>query len=471
MRRVFSVSCLLALTGCPAPATEAETAGAGATDTAIAVTTGDGAPTTGSDMAVDPLTTGGSATGGATSTTADPGTTGDAPPDPATSTGAPEPEAWTPEGCPAIYAQDILPTFELEIDDDVLAALEHEWALADDDDLTKYPLAAFKYEDIVITNASIRLRGNSSHWPDQGKMQFEIEFNTYDKKGRFMGLRHVLFDAAEYNRSYLRDRLALSILRDAGVPAPCANNARVVVNGEYYGLFTSIEKVDKEFLERHFEDKRGNLYKRGGGKLGWTKKTNEEIDDTSDIERLMAAKDIDDLLAVMNLEQAILEWAAEAVIPNRDGLWAGGLNGYAYNDPATGFNMIPWDLDDSFTRLEPDVDPVTWRKEPDVFHGRPFYDIALADPVWFQRYIAAVAHVVETAYRVDVLQQRIDDWSAQIREAAEDDPHRPFTFKKHLDRVQEKREFVAERAEFLAQWLACWKNGGKKGPGGACVPP
>jgi spore coat protein CotH len=473
MRRLPVVLCLAALTGCPATESDTGTEAGGTTDTANTTTTGAGTSTgssaltgDGTSTGVDPTpttgegpgTTSGVATGDGTST----GTTG----------GVDTGEAWTPKGCPEIYAEDILPTFELEIDADVLAALEHEWAEADDNDLAEHPLAAFRYQDIVITNASIRLRGNASHWPTQGKMQFEIQFNTFAKKGRFMGLRQVLFDAAEYNRSFLRDRLALAILRDAGVPAPCANNARLVVNGEYYGLFTSIEKVDKEFLERHFENSDGNLYKRGGGgSLDWTKKTNEEIDDLSDIEQLEAADDIGDLLARMNLDQAIVEWAAEAVIPDRDGLWAGGLNGYTYNDPNTGFTMIPWDLDDSFTRVEPDIDPVTWKKPADVFHGRPFYDIALADPEWFQRYIDAVEHVVTTAYQVDVLHQRIDAWSAQIAEAAEDDPNRPFTFQEHLDKVEEKREFVAERAEFLAGWLACWKGGGTKGPDGICVPP
>ncbi len=114
---------------------------------------------------------------------------------------------------------------ELEIDPSELAELEQEWAIADDNDLQEHPLLSFKVDDTVITNASVRLRGNASHWHDQKKMQFEVSFNTYDKQGRFEGLKHALFDAAEYNRSFLRDRLALAILRDVGLAALCANNA------------------------------------------------------------------------------------------------------------------------------------------------------------------------------------------------------------------------------------------------------
>lgn len=142
---------------------------------------------------------------------------------------------------------------------------------------------------------------------------------------------------------------------------------------------------------------------------------------------------------------------------------------YVYNDPLTGFNVIPWDLDDTFTRLEPDTDPVTFQKEPEVFHGRPYYEIALDDPEWFDAYIAAIDHVVTTAYQVEVLQQRIDDWSAQIAEAAADDPNRPFTLSQHKSKVAEKREFVAIRAAFLADWLSCWHEGGEN-KNGVCKP-
>jgi hypothetical protein len=499
MRRSIVLLPWVALVGCPSPdpGIDDDTT----TNTPEPVTTnpddsvGDEDPTTGepnAEVTIDPTTGSTPTTDGDTTTGDDPGTTSGATPSPSDTTGSVDTtgsdtttgdittgditttgsdtttggdttggvteEGWKPKDCPEIYAQDILPTFELDIDPDVLEELEDEWEEGDDDDLEKHPLKAFRYEDTEITNASIRLRGNPSHWPGQNKMQFEVEFNTFDKKGRFMGLRQILFDAAEYNKSFLRDRLALSVLRDAGVPAPCANNARLVLNGEYYGLFTSIEKVDEEFLERHFEDAEGNLYKRGGGDP-WTKKSNKDDKDTSDIKKLDKADTLDELLAVLNLEQAILEWAAEAVIPNRDGLWAGGLNGYTYNDPKTGlFHMLPWDLDDSFTRLEPDVDPITFKKEADVFHGRPYYDIALKDPAWKQKYVDALEHVLTTAYQVDVLQQRIDEWSAQIKQAVTDDPNKPFTLSEHLAKVKEKRKFVEKRAEFLEEWLEDWKD-------------
>lgn len=438
------------------PTSGTSTATGGSTTGSGSSTSGPGAPPDSPTGSV-PATSSGSTTGSASTTSGD-------------SSGSPDAEIpWAPKPCPAIYAQDLLPTFELEMEPGELKAIKKEWSVADDNDLAEHALKSFKYTDITITTATIRLRGNSSHWPDQGKMQFEVSFNTVDKKGRFMGLKHVLFDAAEYNRSFLRDRLALAIMRDAGLPAPCANNARVVLNGEYYGLYTNIEKVDSEFLERNFEDPDGNLYKRRGSGTGWERKNNEESPDESDIAALKAAENVPELLAVMNLEESLLEWATEAVIPDRDGAWAGGLNLYIYNDPRTGFNVIPWDLDDSFTRLPFDTDPYTYKKPEEVFWGRPFYDIALDDKVWFDKYIAAIDFVLKNAYDVGVLQGRIDTWAAQIATAAAEDPNKPFTTAQHLERIKEKREYVAQRAAFLAPWLKCWQDGGKVHEG-KCKP-
>jgi hypothetical protein len=410
-----------------------------------------------------------SATGEATTGGAVP--TGDDTTLTSTGTGAGPEAPWSPAACPPIYDQALLPTFEIELDDDQLDALEEEWEIADDDDLAEHPVEWFKYEDTIITDATVRLRGNASHWPEQGKMQLEVSFNTIDREGRFLGLKHLLLDAATYNRSFLRDRLALAILRDVGLAAPCANNARLVLNGEYYGLFTNIEKIDSEFLRRNFEHPDGNLYKRSGADLGWERKNNEEDLDQRDIEALNAAETLPALRAVMNIDQALLEWAAEAVVPDRDGAWAGGLNLYVYNDPQTGFVVLPWDLDDSFTRLPFDTDPYTYKKPKKVFSGRPFYDLVTADPDWFFKYIDALEFVVERGYDVSVLQRCIDAWAAQIATAAAQDPNKPFSTAEHLDQVAEKRAFVADRAAFLAAWLRCWRDGGTRDDDGTCDPP
>ncbi|MCA9701383.1 MAG: CotH kinase family protein, partial [Myxococcales bacterium] len=265
----------------------------------------------------------------------------------------PPPDA---EGCHAIYAQDLLPTFELTLQPVVWQMLQDEWNNGEAneemglDPTPFHPVQEFRYGDIVIYDAEIRLRGNTKNWdPLPGdKMQFQINFQRNDPDGHFLGLNRILFDAATYNRHMLRDRLALSIMREVGIPAPCANNARLMVNGEYYGIFTNIEKLDEAYLERAWADPSGNLWKRAS----WELKTNTESVDEDDEPHLEQLKDVEspaEVEAVLDLERALLVYAADSIIPNSDGPWAGGLNYYFYDDPETGkFELLPWDLDNTF---------------------------------------------------------------------------------------------------------------------------
>ena len=382
------------------------------------------------------------------------------------------------DGCHAIYAQDLLPTFELTIDDKVWDALQWEWengAKQEEKgfDVNPYhPLDEFRYGEIVITNAEIRLRGNPSYWNVDDKYQFQIAFDRVDKKGHFLGLEKLAFDAATYNRHMLRDRLAWSIFRDMGIIAPCANNARLDINGDYYGLFTSIEKVDKIFLERNFDDPHGDLWKR----QGWELQTNKKSSNDDRLDELNDANSIAELETYLDIETALKVYAAEAIVPDSDGGWAGGWNFYLYDDPLTGkFVLIPWDMDNTFEVFNDgeigdypnNPDPVVWHKVP-RYHGRPYYDLALTDEDWFWYYIDAIEAQVDAGYDADVLHERIDTWTDQIKESVFEDKNKPYSDKLYLKKVQELHDFVEARADFLDDWLECWQDGGEPNEEGYC---
>lgn len=384
------------------------------------------------------------------------------------------------EGCPAIYAQDLFPTFELTISPEVWDALVSGWLNgqanedAEVDPRPYHHLSEFRYGDIVITDAQIRLRGNPTNWDPENKMQFQIGFSQYHESGHFLGLERLAFDAAMYNRHMLRDRLGLSIMRDMGVMAPCANNARLEVNGEFYGVFTSIEKMDENLLERVFDDPTGDLWDRHN----WELKTNEDTANDGRIELLKDAESIEELETYLDLEQALAVFAAEAIIPNSDGPWAGGLNFFLYDDPLRNkFVLLPWDLDNTFERFNgpPDSDypinpdPVVWEKA--TTHGRPFYELALDDPAWFNYYIQRLEQQLASGYDIDDLHTKIDTWTLQIQDAVFEDPSKPYSNDLYLNKVEELHEYVQGRHDFLVNWLVCWQNSGVPDQEGYCEAP
>ncbi|WP_428268475.1 CotH kinase family protein [Haliangium sp.] len=407
------------------------------------------------------------------------------------------------EGCPGIFSQDILPSFELTIDPAVMAVLYEDWVLGiernalDEDDTPYRALAEFRYGDIAIKDAWIRLRGNPRFWLEQNKMQFQVAFDRSNPDGRFMGLRKVLFDAATFNRHFYRDRLSLYMLRRADdvlatdIPTPCANNARVYINGEYYGLFTSLEKVDDVFLRRALpDDPDGDLWKRSR----WELKTNLDTATDDRLQALVAAAESGDLITMeqyMDVGQMLSVAAMDAMIPNSDGFWAGGLNFYLYDDPSRGkFIVIPWDLDNSFARLDSKVDPISFKKDV-RFHGRPFYDTALADSNWYQFYVDTIDQLVNEVYVHDDMWTLIgtdvsaDDivnpteaelsvlgsWTRQIREAAVADVNKPYTNELMESRRANVARFINEREVFVRDvWLPCVRSGGSVDANDQCQP-
>lgn len=400
------------------------------------------------------------------------------------STGMGDPNEQLPpldeDGCPGIYAQDLFPTFELEIEPVVLELLIYEWnnGLAIEnmgmDPKPYHPLRAFRYGEILIEDAEIRLRGNTTWWKPTDKMQFQIGFHRNDPDGRFLGQARLLFDAATFNRHMLRDRLGLSIMRDVGIPAPCANSARVVINGEFYGVFTSIEKIDEVFLERQFDNPNGDLWKRAN----WTLKSNEDSATAARLNALKASANADELHEYYDIERNLRVFAAEAVIPDSDGAWAGGLNYYLYDDPTTGkFLLLPWDLDNSFERFDhppggeyaPNPDPVVWEKNNT--NGRPQYDLMMQDPEWMALYIDIIDEILHEGYAPSELHERVDTWTAQIKEAVFMDTNKPYSNALYLEKVGALHAYIDGRYEFLEQWLECWEAGGEADDDGYCELP
>jgi hypothetical protein len=362
----------------------------------------------------------------------------------------PEDTGW-PKACPDLYDADVISEFDFGFD-------EAEWSGMQND----CRQGAQRYRPITLTHdgetvpAHARLKGNWSWNCD--KLQFIVSFNEEDPDARFKGLRKLMFDAPWYDRTLLHERLAHPMFAERGLPYSCVNNARVSVNGEYYGLYANLERIDHEYLERNFEEFEGNLY-QGGAEL----KTNEDVGDTSRLQALRAAVTVDEIAELVDLDQAVAEWAMEAMIPAMDNFWAGvEINYYLYDHPSRGFVYLPYDLDLSFgdgaytdgTLVWPQsltVDPITW--EHSGWQKEALVETVLADVYWCERFVDELRAAREV-YDPDTLLGRVDEWSAQIEDAYAEDPHAIYSLREHQEGLALLREFIPARADFVDDWLA-----------------
>lgn len=359
--------------------------------------------------------------------------------------------------CADIYDPNRVPVFELEIAPEELALMERDC----EQEAKVYRPAKFKYGS-ERADVMVRLRG---HWSWRcEKKQFVIAFNEADPAGRFHGLRKLALDAPWYEPSLLVERLAFSFMRRLGAPWSCANNARLTVNGDYYGVYANLERIDREYLERHFpgDEADGNLYD-GGVEL----RTNESVADVSRRDALMAASDLASIDELADLDQAVRVWAGLAMLPDRDSYWAGvEINYFLYDHPSRGFLWLPYDMDLSMQQGRVDAEtssveigvldavvrtnPLTyqhpqWRRER-------LLERVLSDAHWCNRFLEELRRATE-AYDVAHMTHELKTWSAQIAEAVLQDPHKPFSDDDHQAALATLEAFMPRRRAFVEGWL------------------
>lgn len=364
------------------------------------------------------------------------------------------------DGCADVYDPDVLQAFEIEISDEEWAELENDYARGDKD----YHPVVFRYGDEVVEDAMIRLKGNPNFSWYTEKMQFVIAFNEVDEGGRFHGLRKLSLDGSWYEPTMVRDRVAWQIIRSQGdLPWACANSATLTINGEYYGLYTNIEFLDHEWLERTFGDENatGTLWKYGSDPV-----SNAEASTGADIARMYRTTDPAELAELGDLAEWQLEWAAEAVLGDDDGYWCCAHNFYLYEHPTRGILFVPWDLDDAFDVQGYDVDPVNGYYDG-LFH-QPQFDALANDPEWGPRYVEAVA-TMNAAMDPEVVIADIDAWQAQVTEALEADPNRSFGLEEHETATERMRAWVRARHAFLDSWVSCQQGGTEDADGDGAV--
>ncbi|MEK6607434.1 MAG: CotH kinase family protein [Myxococcota bacterium] len=365
-----------------------------------------------------------------------------------------------PRGCGDIYAEDELPEFSLEMDPVEWGKILVEMAtwrtvLASGMPIAPPHAATFRHGAQEPLTAVVRLLGDPARDWLGGKPPLRIAFDEVEVSARFHGLRAIELVAPPGDASLLRPRLALALFRDLGLPAPCAASARLVVNGAYAGVYTSVEPVDDVFLKRAFGNSRGALYRSGFEVVP----TGSGVQpDAAPRDRFWATYDVEGLEAIVDLDEAVMEWAAEAMLPDGDGYWAGGKGYFLYDAPHSGLAFVPSGLDlaGTFDALPADADPLAWRAEGAL--APPHFGAVLADARWSAAFVADLRWA-QDAYGGGALVARLDAWSAEIAEAAALDASKPFSDAEHDGAVTALRAYLAARAEFIGTWLACRMGG------------
>jgi len=375
-----------------------------------------------------------------------------------------------------IFDESKVRTYELTLSDEDWTTLQAT-ALQEE-----YKPATLRFEGKEISNVGLRYKGAVGSLQFQGdidslmpcftqlgerivancpKLGMKIKFSEYDPDKRFHTLKRLQFHSMGNDGTKMVERLSYSLFREMGVFAPRTAHARLVINGEFQGLYIVVEQIDGRFTRENMpEGGEGNLYKEvwpvhsteqpyidalktnrseapSASKMVRFAAALEAADDTNFEATLEQWTDVDMLMAKMAVDRAIEHW---------DGIVAWYCSGagctnhnYYWYESSTEDKvwLLPWDMDRAM------VVPTPIRS----FYGMPDWDDAsscapvtiffsvqglppacdkfigsLSRNLW-SRYVAKTQELLDGPFQLSALEAKVDLYAAQLAPFIDEDPY------------------------------------------------
>ena len=349
-----------------------------------------------------------------------------------------------------------------------------------------YYQADLRWRGEVVRNVGIRSRGRGSR--SETKPGLRVDFNRYVTGQQFLGLKSVVLDNLTQDPAMLKERVVMRFFAEMGLPAPRVAHVRLFVNGEFAGLYTIVESIDKDFLKRTLNENDGYLYEfthtdpYGFEYLGsalekyaefFEPKTHEHDSMFSlyyPIKELAwSVSESPDSMFVSSVNQyldlrTLFTYAAvENFVADRDGLFGdwGMNNFYLYRFEGKNVSqLLPWDKDSSFWAIDYGI----WTNmEANALARR-----ALKEPPLQRVYLEALRRSAELALRPPApasgvarrrtldeapqagwLEREVSFIYSQIREFAHADEAKPFSTERFEDEMGKVLEFSRARPRYV----------------------
>lgn len=275
----------------------------------------------------------------------------------------------------ALFSDSILAEIRVRIGADSLA-----WLYANPLS-NQYLQADMVYEDGLhsdtILNIGFRLRGNTSRF--SRKKSFKISFNTFVSGRRYQGVKKLNLNGMHNDPTLVREKFFYRIWQKAGMPERRSVFVKLFINDHYMGLYTGLEEMDKDWLQRVMGNNAGNLYKctypadlvylgpeqnsyksvqssASTGGRAYSLETNEAEDDYSDLVQLCArlqdpvsASFQQNIQAILDVDGFLKALAFEIACGHWDDYAFNKNNYFLYRNSGSGrFHFISYDGDNTF---------------------------------------------------------------------------------------------------------------------------
>jgi spore coat protein CotH len=225
----------------------------------------------------------------------------------------------------------------------------------------------------VYENVGVRFRGMSSYFMvgEGRKRSLNLSLDLAHEDQRLGGYRTLNLLNSSGDPTMLRAVLFHHIARQY-VPAPKACFVRLVINGESWGVYPSVQQFNKDFTAEWWGSKKGARWKAPGSPNG---RAGLEYlgDDVAAYRKIYTIKSKDDpkawadlvqltkvlnqtppaelataLAPILDVEGALRFLALENVFINTDGYWTRASDYSLYQDPGGVFHIVAHDVNETF---------------------------------------------------------------------------------------------------------------------------
>lgn len=392
----------------------------------------------------------------------------------------------------SFYNEEVLESVYLDFEQDGFWQMLH-----DSYDTENYVLGTLTYKGEVFEDIGAQFKGNTSYSKVEGgeKYSFGISLNEFVDGQDIEGYNTLNFNNAFQDPSYMKE-VIYSHLNRYNIPSAKANFIKLYINGDYWGIYSNVQQLNKDFTKEWFMTNNGSLWRGdapstestnspvegppgggggGGGGGNWGDgttalnylgadtslyqehytlkhssqdspwdlllKVTDVLNNTSDADL------IDTLSQYLDIDKTLWFLAHETIFTDDDSyIMKGKQDYYIYYEPETKL-MVPLEFDGNSAL---DTRNIEW----DIFYNEddenfPLMNRLYGIPELRQRYLAHARSIIDELLNEELTDSLLSTYDALIREAVETDPVNPYSFSDYESTLAEIEAYFGDRKEIL----------------------
>ena len=342
--------------------------------------------------------------------------------------------------------------------------------------------AILTFNSTTYDSVGVRYKGNSTFClPNDNlnsKVPYNIDMNYFIDGQQLLGYNKMKLANAWMDPTFVKQIVSSNIYRRY-LPTGESNLVKLNVQGDYVGLYVNDESINKQFLKKHFDEKSGplfkcdnidrfcdtanapsamppNLYYMGDDTTLYYNSYDMKSDDGwQELVNLIKVIDLDfqNIDSVLNVDRTLWAFAVNQVLLNLDCYNTYYIHNYYLYQTKDGlFQMIPWDLDNSFLGAilgnfwwapsdAYEYDPYSIGEDHDnngfldIWEERPLVDKLLNNQHYRKIYTAHINTIIEESLDTSQIRINIDNLQALAYNAAFQDYNKGFLMTDYYNNV------------------------------------